>query len=279
MDLPRGNPEQRLARLHRACLNGMQASAELELSTWCRDSDCPPAALRLSATLLAQRGEYLEAEAVLSQQGRRDAQSMEAEDLMLAVALGTRLDLPEDTTRLMHVLHDRFGHLPEVAGWIAATDTVGVAALPTLAFSRVDQLAMELRDRIDLVPSLVFAQKARPRTSALTLLRSALTRLVPVYAQDSDASLTLCKALAELSRLTGDDSEARRWAHRGLKLDPYSAELALILSWVHDDPAVGEPTTDVLRRVAGRHPDYPDVVAALGRRTEHDTDWTDRRAA
>jgi hypothetical protein len=66
--------------------------------------------------------------------------------------------------------------------------------------------------------------------------------------------------------LSSDEDDARRWAHRGLKLNPYHAPLALVLSQIEDDAALGPPAVQVLAGVAAANPGWPDVRAALIRR-------------
>jgi hypothetical protein len=79
-------------------------------------------------------------------------------------------------------------------------------------------------------------------------------------------TLMICQAMAQLALLADDADDARRWAHRGLRVDPYSASLALVLARITDDPAVGPPTHAILTAVAEAFPLYPDLQAALIRR-------------
>jgi len=64
----------------------------------------------------------------------------------------------------------------------------------------------------------------------------------------------------------GDARDARRWAHRGRRIDAYHVKFALILGELEDDPAVGPPASAALDEALRAHPHYPDVRAALIRR-------------
>jgi len=161
----------------------------------------------------------------------------------------------------------------------------------------IDQLAAELLDQPDVIASLVAAQKCRMQSQRVELLRRALARIV----DDLPRSLDAVVALAELSLLADDVDDARRWARRGLRADPYHAKLALILDQTErraglalspkprqsesfpgasaalGSSALGSGTLGsgsssdearpALRRVADRYPDYRDVRAALDRHT------------
>lgn len=273
--------EQRLERLQRWCVTGRAAAAELELASWRRAAHCPPGAKVLLATLRARRGELHEAREALGDVRKLDAHALSPDLARMLIAVDTLLKDEAEAAYVTRVLHHHHGHESSVSRWLAVSDAPGVAELPDTMHAKATQLAEELALRFDLIPTLVFAQQTKPATARLSLLRSALLRLVGPNAADAGRRLTLCRALAQLAQLAGDEDEARRWAHRGLEVDPYCATLAMILSWVPDDADVGRPAADVLARVHAAHPDYPDVAAALDRRRDDDPNDANeyRRAA
>ena len=126
----------------------------------------------------------------------------------------------------------------------------------------VEQLAAALADSPQLIESLVAAQKIEPDQEAVALLRQAVAMVV----EDESHRAVGCQALAELALLADDPDDARRWAHRGLEVNPRSAALAMILGQLRDDPRDGPPAAVVLDDAHQAHPDYPDLRAALIRR-------------
>ncbi len=275
-----GEPsDERLARLHRWCQTGRVAAAELELTDWCRGESPAPGAPALLARIKAWRGDLSGARDVLRRHHDHASSALDADGCESLVALHTLLNEPEDAAHHTTRLHLQHGTDPTVCRWLAVSDPPGVESLPPQSTTNAAQLADELKTRPGLISTLVFAQRHRPRTSAIETLRGALLRLAAAFADDRESSLAVCRGLATLAQLAGDEDEARRWAYRGLKLDPYNAELALILSWVPDETAVGEPARDVLARVQERHPGYRDVAAALERRRVSDAQPDQRRAA
>ena len=68
------------------------------------------------------------------------------------------------------------------------------------------------------------------------LLTLAIERALP----DLRDKVTAVEGLARLSALCGADEDARRWAQRGLAINPMSACLARLLR----DPGAGRPETD-----------------------------------
>jgi len=170
-----------------------------------------------------------------------------------------------EAARLTHLLDQHHGDRPSVRRWLALIDPPGAAALPVNSPAAVDRLAAELHGRLDVVPSLVAAQRVGKNSANIALLRDAL-KLVEPHADAKRHHLSICAALAELALLVGDGDDARRWAHRGLKRDPYNATLALLVARIDDDEHVGPAASAVLTRVLRQHPRYPDVRAALIRR-------------
>lgn len=272
--------DQRIERLQRWCVTGQAAAAELELASWRRASNCPAGAKVLLAAMRARRGELRDAREALGDLRKLDTHALSPDLAKLLIAVDTLLKDDAEAAYATRLLHHHHGHEPSVSRWLAVSDAPGVSELPDTMHAKATQLAEELALRFDLIPTLVFAQKTRPTTARLSLLRSVLLRLVGPNANETSRQLTLCRALAQLAQLAGDEDEARRWAHRGLTLDPYCATLAMVLSWVPDDANTGQPAADVLVRVHAAHPDYPDVAEALDRRRGDDaSDMPYRRAA
>ncbi len=265
------------ARLHdliRRARGGDAAGAELELHAWARQDDCPPAARGALAAMLMRRG-------------RPDA----ALDLLRPVTPAALIvaDLTDTARRLTTGLYETHGHLNGVRPWIEAAEAPGAAKLPEVSAAAVEQLATELTDDPDVVRSLVVALKQqraatggvarRPQRGAVSpdehteatdkpiaLLRAAVERVLPGFIDRPRQTVVLYTALAELALLADDRGAARRWAHKGLKVDPYCAALALVLAACEDEPTLGPPARQALARVSRRHPGYPDVRAAMIRR-------------
>ncbi len=273
MSMTQGQDTERMRRLLECCTGGNRSGAELELCDWRREQGCPEAVSVLQAALSATTGDWHEATRLLGD--RWDVQAgPEWLALRLACACMTGDHrAAEGAAREMHRVH---GHEPTVRGWLAALDPVGLGASSGWSTSAVDTLAEQLNGRWDLIEAITFAQAHRPRSGMLSLLRRALVRLIRPSAGQGEAELVLCRSLAKLAMLAGDEDDARRWAERGLVLDPYQASLALVLSWV-DDEAKGQRAAEALRMVVEKHPGYRDVAAAL-RRCE-DREQHERRAA
>jgi hypothetical protein len=71
------------------------------------------------------------------------------------------------------------------------------------------------------------------------------------------------QAMAQLGELAGDHGDARRWAQRGLAIDPYAATLALLLSRLAKE-LVDEPlVVETLEHAINAHPMYPDLRIAI----------------
>src|SRR5690606_31824314 len=88
--------------------------------------------------------------------------------------------------------------------------------------SEAATLAAQLRDQPGVIPTLVYAQKHEPHRDQIVLLRDALLRSEGDFAYVEHHAMA-CLALAELAELANDSADARRWAERGLVLEPYSA--------------------------------------------------------
>ena len=257
---PAHEPEaSRLQRLALWCTRGRLAEAELELYEWCGQADSPLGALRLLVALFVRRGQF---------------------DL----ALSSLARFPEDRgiqrlERIVRTVAAQGGSSPQrsneavnesaIADWLEISVPPGSESPEPATPLLVEQLAAELLKRQDVIPSLVAAANLNPRAIDTQLLRMALYRVVAQI--DSDAQfLVLCQAQAELAIAVGDDDDARRWAHRGLKVQPFYAQLALLLGKLPDDTASWPPAHEVLSRAADANPEYPDLQAALIRRQNAD---------
>lgn len=246
-------------RLCQWCLDGRLAAAELELFDWQRHEDCPIASRVLLASLLSRRGMREDALAVLtrSDRWRTEQDAWAAQSL---VTLLTLMQFTDSATQMVIQLHSDLGHRPDVTTWLDAMQVPGASRLPPQSLAMVDHLAADLRHRLDLLPSLTAAQRINPDPDAIGLLRQAMVRLLRAVHQDEQL-LVIYQASAELALLADDPDDALRWAHRGLKLHPYSASLALVVAACGTQ--VGMDAGKVLRDASAAHPTYPDLKRAL----------------
>jgi hypothetical protein len=223
----------------------------------------------LLAALLARRGQVEQARAVAAPAAGSDA-PVDPEQALLHLSLLLTAELPDTARRAVINLYHRHGQLTSVRAWLAAMQPPGFAELPALPQAMVEQLATELLARPEVIPALVAAQKVHLDVQQVSLLRQALDRAARGLSGNPPMAVVTCQALAELALLAHDPDDARRWAHRGLRLDPYAVALVLVLAQVSDDPAVGPPAQQILAKAADEFPDYPDLQAAAIRREQHD---------
>jgi len=257
-----------LERLRQMAIHGRLAEAELQLHDWCR-KDAPAEARVLLAALLARRDDFDAAREILGDPSREQPQSMDAEQAKLAVAVLISSGLEDHARRLSAWLYHLHGDNEQVAQWIAVMDVPGLTALPAVPDATVKNLSNELAAQPGTVPSLVYAMKHAPRTRPISLLRAAVARMTREFIDQPEES-TLFQALADLAFLIGDEEDARRWAHKTLRLDPFNASMALLLGKLPDDEAVGPTAQQTLKRVALKFPGYPDVQRAYQQRIELD---------
>ncbi|MCC7193890.1 MAG: hypothetical protein IT444_14065 [Phycisphaeraceae bacterium] len=269
VEIPLEPDHERLARLAGECLTGNLAGAELELHTWSRESSCPDAARVLLAALLTRHGRMDDARAVLNRR-ENPAQQPGADFLQLLIANLVSADLPEAARRLIIQLFHAHGDDEAVALWLQLMELPGMSEMPALPDARIERLANELVAQPRVIPSLVAAQRIAPVMADLAILRAALGLAARQFNTDTRQAAVVCQAMAELALLADDKDDARRWAHRGLKINPYAAPLALVLARVEDDPALGPPATTILREAVSAHPQYADLRAALIQREKHD---------
>ena len=264
----RDETRKRLDRLSHWALQGRRAEAELELHEWLRQ-DAPDEARSLLATLLARRDQSQPALQILGNPARRQDQPLNPEEARLAVAVMLSAGHDDEARRLAAWLYHEHGHEPDIAAFIDQLDLPSLTALPPAGDDSVQRMADELAAQIEILPSLVYAQKQEPRLRSISLLRAATKKLTQTFA-DAPEMPRLSQALAELAMMVGDEDDARRWAHHGLRLEPFNAVLALLLGQLEDDEALGPPAAETLKRVALRFPGYPDVQRAYTQRLESD---------
>jgi len=262
----------RFTRLCEWCVTGRLAAAELELFDWHHEPGFPADARVLLASLLSRRAQHDDARAVLA---RTPAGELEtnAAALQSLVCIFTQLDQPDTAARAARRLHDQHASFPAIKAWLDAIESAPPAtagAVPPVSQAHADLLAVELAKQPDVIPSLVAAQKIEPVANDVALLRQAINSATREWQTESHRMLAACHAMAELAVLASDPADARRWAHRGLRINPYAATLAIILSNIPDDAAVGRPAAEVLREAAAANPAYPDLRAALIRRERRD---------
>jgi len=254
--------------------SGQLAAAELELHEWQRRDDCPPQARALLIALLARRGADNDALALLHHEDADTHLPLQR----LYVALLTVTEFNEAAKRRTMRLHHSFGDQSDVAAWIKYMRPPGASHIDVPPDAAVDHIAADLFETPEVIPSLVAAQKCEPDDDTIRLLRQALARIERDLADGADRSLMICRALAELALLAHDNDDARRWTHRGLRVDPTDAALALIISELDDDDRIGPPASVVLQRAVEAHPGYPDLRLAHIRRALRDGRADEARA-
>lgn len=259
----------RLRELARWCVTGRLSEAELELSAWCRRSDCPPAARVMLAALLARRGRTRQAIDVIGRLAPADV-AADPHQAQMLITLLTTADFIDAARRLAVRVEEAHGGDETVMSWLRAMGVPGHERPASVSGAVAEHLAAELHEWPQLVASLVAAQKHEPNPRSVELLRRAVSRIVDDEDENKHRTAGLCLALAELALLAEDEDDARRWAHRGLTHDPYNAALALVLTRVREQDGMGPPTREVLGRVVKHHPGYADVRAALIRRHYQD---------
>lgn len=268
--------DQRLHELSLACIRGQLVGAELALHDWHKESDCPSEAHVLLASLLSRRKKYNDAQVILNHVERARPVS-DPSVMMVMTSVYTLLDMTDAAARQLRRLHAQFGHLPQVALWIQGMQLTGSKHLPEQSDAVISQLAKELSEQPNLLISLTKAMKITPIEQHIEALRHAGNLMIYRISLNIELETELCHAMASLALLAEDESDARRWAHRGLKVNPLAAHLAIILSQVEDNVNMGPEARDVLAKVSQSHPTYPDVHAALIRREFFDGDTQSAR--
>ncbi|MEM9790960.1 MAG: hypothetical protein AAF842_11225 [Planctomycetota bacterium] len=259
---------RRLDHLADLCAKGLVASAELELHTWRREPDCPPAATALLAALLAQRGRPDDACRLLNGLHDEPDDRLDADQAALLIAILAERGQADAAQRLADRLTAAHAHRDGVSDYLATLGFDSAAAAPSTR--QVDELADAIVARPALLPALVtasLADAADPADrSALALAgRRAFDRV-----EEPAERAAVCLAMGRLSLAAGQADDTRRWAHLGLRDRPQDAGLALLLADLDDDPRLGPPARLALARALRRHPHYPDLRAAYIRRCQRD---------
>ncbi len=263
--VPDTSPRDPFAELRERACAGQLAAVELELQEWAMQPHAPAAARALLATLLARRGELEHAAEVLDHAARHAVSATDPAELRtracLAILRGEE-DLTADALASLRALWSQ--HDP-IALWLDVLDGRVHPSGVDLHPAAVRRFAEALREATELIPTLVAAETYEPESESIELLRRAIARVAAVTVE-TDTLLICCEALSQLALLSGEASDARRWAVRGLSLNPYSATLALRLVRANEldrDVRPDELTMSTLSRVAARFPTYPDVRAAM----------------
>lgn len=246
------------------CRQGQLAGAELELHAAYRQAGCPAVVHVLLASLLARRGRHADAAKILNRIQPASIEQADPDEIKLTISLLISLDRPDDAAELGKAYHLAYGH--EADDWLRDMSVPDAQRLRGSPDQKIDELARDLAREPKAIHALVFAQRQQRDLPTVDLLRKAIRRIVPLFEHDPRQMTAICRAMAELSLLAGDQPQARRWAHRGLEEDPYCAQLALLLDRLRDDGGTALPPYSVLTCAAHHHLDYPDVQAALIRR-------------
>ncbi len=253
-----------LKHVREMCQTGQTAGAELELHSVYRQAGCPDCVKVLLAAMLARRGRHEEAKAVLMPLAP-DAVDQHAPGLTrLTISVLTTLGCVSEAEALSKAYHKAFGR--EATRWLREMSAPGSKRLPNYTRQQVDELAEDLSREPKAIATLVYAQKHKRDLPTVQLLHRAIRRIVPLFENDDKQMTMACLAMADLSVLAGDHTQAQRWAHRGLEVDPYNASLALLIDNLRDDGRTTLPPRTVLLCAATKHPGYPDVQSALIRR-------------
>lgn len=253
-----------LKRVREMCLQGLSAGAELELYSVHRRAGCPACVKVALSALLARRGNHKDARAVLRDVKPGSVRQSTHEEVRLSISILISLGANNEAEQLGRAYHHVYGR--EATAWLREMSVPGAHELRWSPTEPVDGLARDLAEEPKAIAALVYAQKHKRDLPTIGLLRQAIRRIVPLFENDSVQMAMVCRAMAELCELSGDNAQARRWAHRGLEEDPYSAPLALLINRMRDDGRTTLPPRTVLLCVATKHPTYPDVQAALIRR-------------
>jgi hypothetical protein len=241
--------------------SGRLAEAHLDLCEWSRCERCPAEALLLRAILDLQHSDSAAARAALQTSLDRSPDTL-AWQMMTLLDLEPLTPSPQPLSSAAMLAH-AFGHEAVVARWLASLDITAEQTAAQVPLPIIDQLAAQLLQHPFVIPTLVVAQRHEPRPHRIELLRRAIGRIV----WELPDPVPAVEALAELSILSAQHDDARRWVHHGLRHRPYSASLALLLDRIDRDtsPAATDAaqTLDVLRRAATAHSGYADLRRAV----------------
>lgn len=254
---PHATVEHRLLALWARTRASQTDLAHLDLLDWARAGDMPPVARIMLAVLQLGRGDRDAARATLAHRALDHDPLACQFRAVLDVMRGEAIAESRHIADLLHTAPST-----TLGPKMLATMSIRPADLPAgVPRELVHQLTSQLSRRPGLIPTLVVAQRCQPRPHRIELLRRAIVRLV----RELENPMPAIEALAELAMLAGDRDEAARWCRRGLKLQPYSAKLALLLDESDEGRAesAGPRPLDVLKQAAAAQPNYPDVRRAL----------------
>lgn len=258
--------QRRLDGYVQACLTGDGAGAEIGLSQWNDEPDCPSAARVLYASLLARRGEVHHARQVLGHLNMRTITSADEHEIKLIVSLLISDELYDTARQMAEILRDKSTLSVGMTQWLSAMGLLSNAIkddpLAVITDEDTRRLMQRLFDDPSLIESLGYAATSNPDAVEALLLQRALASLTGNYLffdfADKEQVTTLT-VLAELSLAMSQMEEAIYWAEQGLELDPFSAKLAMVLF----KAGAGPERCDVLLQVSAKYPQYPDVRSAL----------------
>ncbi|MEM6334575.1 MAG: hypothetical protein AAF823_14680 [Planctomycetota bacterium] len=277
-DTPPNHPAahaRRLEHLADLCARGLVASAELELHTWRREPDCPPAATTLLAALLAQRGRDDDARRLLHALHELPDDQLDPQQGVLLIAVLLDAGHEDAADRLAERLAARHADDPAAAeamrmlGYDALTHEPTDRAVVDLVQACIEQPAI-----LSAIVAGLLAQPAHPADQQTHLAtRTAAQVAAPHIHQQLQKPAdraALCLAMARLAAHQNEIHAAGQWAQLGLADQPAHPRLALVLADLDDDPALGPPARQHLAHALRRHPHYPDLRVAYIRRCRRD---------
>lgn len=256
---PKPNAKRRLLLALAQCQAGRRLQAELQLRKWNRDPQCPSEGRALLAWLELEKENAAAARRVLTPNLRHGPDALTCQMLLM---MDIAEQLPRATRKAVAYLSHAFCHDPHIARWLDSFHIAPKIDHLEAPLELIERLAEQLLERPHMIRSLIVAQQHRPSLGRIDLLRRALVRIVDRLAEPVIA----VESLARLAHIAGDIDEARRWTRHGLKLEPYSASLALLLDQLADaDQAddVSPRPLQVLRRAVAAKPQYSDLRRAL----------------
>ena len=202
-----------------ACLlrQGRRREAHAQLRMLCQnDATAPSEARILLAHLEHDLGDNHAAVESLLRDLRHGESPRTIEQLVLLSAIEGRLDAARRyAARLEHAVGFRTsaGRIAHLLGSLSIRPAIELVPAP----QEMNQLAMEITVREEVIPALVAAQEIRPARSMVALLRRALEQALP----DLDARTLAMEGLARLCRIEGHPAAALGWIDAALAIDPH----------------------------------------------------------
>jgi hypothetical protein len=236
-------PRADLRLLRCVCLAqvGRSSEAHGDLHRWARHRAAPAAARRLLAHLEWQDGDLHAAAVALR---RNLACGEDPRTIALLLLLSIAQDRPEQIARWARRLQRECTMTTAEPFAESLLESLGVLVPPEpeaadhAPSGHVARLAAELAMAEDAIPALVEAAGRGDAADdddarATRLLADALERALPSLADPA----TACEALARLAVQRGDTTSTLRWCREGLRHNPMSAALALMLEQHAPAPA------------------------------------------